>query len=338
MPYLRSGQISSLRCAALLFTGCSFVAGAAFGASPKHSSPTADAVKVRQADRALPLVFEENAGQLPAGSAFAGRTQHYTVQVRPSELRFDLLSQHASREVTLSFTGSGNAKPEGVSDAGFRTNIYLGNDPSKWHTGIRNYDRVALRELYPGIDAEFYAHSNEIEHDFLLAPNTDASQLGMHIAGARKAALSPAGDLVLSAEEGALSLHKPVAYQVAADGSHQPVDAQFVLAVNGDSADLGFKLGTYDHSRKLIIDPVITYATYVSGDAATTPTSVTTDASGTYVGGYTVSTSTSFGAVSKTALPGALSDPPAHLTAFLAKFAAGDQGSKIAWLTYYGSN
>ncbi|HEY4358177.1 MAG TPA: hypothetical protein VGN16_20695 [Acidobacteriaceae bacterium] len=314
------------------------MAGAAFGESPKHSAPAADAVKVRQADRALPLVFEENAGQMPVGSAFAGRTQHYTVQVRPSELRFDLLSRRATRNITLSFTGSAGAKPEGVSDAGFRTNIYEGSNPSNWHAGIRNYDRIALRQLYPGIDAEFYAHGNEIEHDFLLAPNADAAQLGMHIAGAQKAALSPAGDIVLSAEDGALSLHKPVAYQIAADGTHQRVDAQFVLAANGNTADLHFKLGKYDHSRKLVIDPVITYATYVSGDAATTPTSLVTDATGTYASGYTISTSTSFGATSVTPLPAALSDPPTHLTAFVAKFAVGDQGSRIAWLTYYGSN
>ena len=138
---------------------------------------------------------------MPAGSAFAGRTQEYTVEVRPAELRFALRSRHAERTVSLTFTGSQGGRPEGVSDAGFRTNMYLGNDPRTWRTGIRNYDRIALRGLYPGVDAEFYSHAHEIEHDFLVAAGADASRLVMHLSGAKTTTLSPDGDLLLTGED-----------------------------------------------------------------------------------------------------------------------------------------
>ncbi len=66
------------------------------------------------------------------------------------------------------------------------------------------------------------------------------------------------------------------------------VAAKFQIASNGD---IHFKLGNYDHSRSLIIDPVFTFSTYLDGSKQDTPTAVTTDAAGNvYVTGYTLST------------------------------------------------
>jgi hypothetical protein len=291
--------------------------------------------------RALPLTFEQNAGQLPAGDAFAGRAQNYLLEVRPDELRFQMAGE--GRTISLSFAGTEGGRPAGVTEAGFRTNFYLGSDPKSWRTGVRNYDRVALKGLYPGIDAAFYARDGRIEHDFVVAPGADASQVAMRIAGAAKMSVTAAGDVDLAAAAGYLRLHKPVAYQVMADGQRRLVEARFELKAKGRTADkragevaeLRFRLGEYDHARELVIDPVIVYATYVAGNAGSVPAAVVSDASGNvYLTGYTGSTKTSFGAVSA----GGTADPTGSLSVgFVAKLASSASGSQIAWLTYYGS-
>lgn len=279
----------------------------------------------------LPLVFEQNAGQLSPGVAFAGRTPDYALQVSPRELNFTLTGKHTPQTIRLDFTGAGQATPEGVTEAPFRSNFYSGNDSRNWHTGVRNFDRVALRHLYPGIDAEFYARNGALEHDFLLAPDADPTQLRMHLTGARSINLSSEGDILLNATEGALRLHKPVAYQLRADGTHQPVPAAFAL----HNADLTFTLGAYDHTRPLVIDPVITYATFVTGSAATYPSAIQTDSAGNvYVTGYTASPIASFAAASTS---GNITSP-SNLVTYLAKLTAASAGSQIAWVTYFGSS
>jgi len=279
--------------------------------------------------RALPLVFEQNDGQLAAGTAFAGRAPGYRLELRADELRFAMQGTQAERTISVGFAGSKGGKPEGIAEAGFRTNYYVGNDPKQWRTGVRNFDRVGLRGIYPGIDAEFYARDGAIEHDFLVAPGADVSLVKMKIAGAARMSVTAAGDVELAAEDGILRLKKPVAYQVMADGSRKSVDARFELKARGD---LRFVLGAYDHARELVVDPVIVYASFAAGGSGSTAGSVASDTAGNvYLSGTT--TSGKFGSVSPIVNCGSGSCPN---NIFVLKFASGSNGVTPAWLTYIG--
>src|SRR6185312_5379680 len=80
---------------------------------------------------------------------------------------------------------------------------------------------------------------------------------------------------------------KPVAYQEIA-GKREPVQAEFVRRSGTDT--IGFFLGAYDHSRQLVIDPVLSFATYLDGTQNDAITATTTDAAGNvYVTGQTTS-------------------------------------------------
>jgi hypothetical protein len=82
-------------------------------------------------------------------------------------------------------------------------------------------------------------------------------------------------------------LHKPVAYQQK-DGARQSVDARFVLQANNR---VSFALGNYDHRRELVIDPSVSYATYLGGTAEDDGYAIAVDGSGNaYVTGETKST------------------------------------------------
>ena len=86
---------------------------------------------------------------------------------------------------------------------------------------------------------------------------------------------------------GTIEFHRPFAYQISAEGKTS-VTAKFRLTHDNE---IQFELGEYDHSRALVIDPVITFATYLAGTGADQVTAVATDGSGNVlVTGYTTST------------------------------------------------
>ncbi len=332
----RLGYVAASTCrwVVLLVAGVAAV-DVAGGQAAQPAEATRTVPSAPRTEGVLPLVFEENVGQLPEGSVFLGRTRNYSVEVRPSELRFGMVGKGAGRSIHLAFAGTKGGAPAGLTEANFRTNEYIGNDPRRWRTGIHNFDRVALRELYAGIDAEFYARGGEIEHDFLIAAGADTNRLRMQVSGAKTMELSASGDVMLGTEDGSLRLRKPVAYQVMANGSRRDVEASFAMIAGRDEAALSFTLGAYDHRRALVIDPVISYATYVDGSLGSTPTAVAADALGSvYLTGYTGSVKSSFYA----AAAGGTADPATPIvTTFVAELAATASGSQIAWVTYYGS-
>ncbi len=142
-----------------------------------------------------------------------------------------------------------------------KTNYYVGNNPANWHANVAQYARVSYKEVYPGIDVAFYGERNKLEFDFIVAPQSSTAAIGLAFAGARGITTNALGDLVIYTAAGNAVVQKPVAYQQLND-SRQPVDARFVLKAGNL---VGLELGGYDHSRQLVIDPSVTYATYLGG-------------------------------------------------------------------------
>src|SRR5205807_1861143 len=101
----------------------------------------------------------------------------------------------------------------------------------------------------------------------------------------KRVATDAAGDLILGSHVGNLRMHKPVAFQEDR-GGRKLVEASFVVK----GKQVAFALGDYDHSRELVIDPSITYSTFLGGSLEDDGLAIATDASGNaYVTGETVS-------------------------------------------------
>jgi hypothetical protein len=102
-----------------------------------------------------------------------------------------------------------------------------------------------------------------LEYDLQVAPGADPSRVRLGFEGAKRLDLNPDGDLIASAGSDQIVLHKPVIYHL--DGSSRKlVSGGFVR--RGDD-QIGLRVAAYDRARPLIIDPTVTYATYVSGSA-----------------------------------------------------------------------
>ena len=121
----------------------------------------------------------------------------------------------------------------------------------------------------------------------MVAPGTDPSVIKLAIDGAESMTIDGQGDLVLHTSGGDVVEDAPVVYQESG-GVRQPVSGQFVLEGDGQ---VGFVLGAYDHTRPLVIDPVLSYSTYLGGTGDDSGSGIAVDTSGNaYVTGSTSST------------------------------------------------
>lgn len=163
-----------------------------------------------------------------------------------------------------------------------KANYLLGNDPSKWRTNVPTYASVRFRGVYEGIDLVYYGNQRRLEHDFVVAPGTDPAAIRMRLEGTDAARIDGDGSLVLSASGEEVRLEKPVVYQQI-DGERQQVKAEYVLRADNK---LGFAIGDYDTSRTLVIDPVLTYSTFLGGSGQEIPNGIAVDPTGNvYIAG-----------------------------------------------------
>ena len=167
------------------------------------------------------------------------------------------------------------------------SSYFLRNDPKRWVTHIPNCARVRYEHVYPGTDLVYYGNHEELEYDFILAAGADPGRIRLNLRGPQPPRLSSSGDLVMSLAGSQLLLRKPRAYQTGRQG-REWVRASY--AIHGTSL-IGFELGAYDHSRPLIIDPVLIYSTYLGGSGGDEGEAVSVDSSGNmYLVGTTSST------------------------------------------------
>ncbi len=218
--------------------------------------------------------------------ADASPTNHpATFVARDARFRFEFTAHQAvlrsgSKDVRLSFEGSNpSAHIHGAHLLNSTTNLYLGNDRSKWRRAIPNFSRLDVQGLYRGIDLVYYGNGGELEYDLTVKSGADPQRIRLRLDGAH---VDRHGSLVSE-----LIQKQPVAYQIGADGSRHSVRSSY--RKNGDGS-YGFQLGAYDRSRALVIDPVITVAQYFGGSYSDIAYTIGHDSNGlVYVGGNTFS-------------------------------------------------
>jgi hypothetical protein len=172
----------------------------------------------------------------------------------------------------------------GSNPTGATTNYFIGNDPSKWQTKVPTYASVRYGAVYPGVDLIYYGNQRRLEYDFIVAPHADPKQIKLHFSGAQGLRLDKDGNLKLMAGDGEVVFQKPTVYQEK-KGHRVSVDGRFSLLANNTVV---FKVGGYDRGNALVIDPTLSYATYLGGSTEDAGTAIAVDATGNiYVIGFT---------------------------------------------------
>jgi hypothetical protein len=268
--------------------------GDAAGQAVTHASRNLEAGKARVAESyaRLPLSFEANTGQASAGTQFLARGNGYTLALTADGAVLALRNERgASDELRMQIAGARSVMPRGEATLAGTVNYFLGNDPAQWHAGIPTYARVRYAGIYPGVDLVYYGNQQQLEYDFAVSPGADARAIRLRLSGARSVRLAANGDAVIRTEHGRVTLRRPEIYQ-AVDGRRQRVAGGFALTSARDGTQkLGFRLGRYDHTRALTIDPVLAYSTFLGGSNSDAAYAIAVDAAGdVYVTGPAVST------------------------------------------------
>ncbi len=223
-----------------------------------------------------------------------------------------------------------------------QTNYFLGNEPSKWRTGVSNYSDVIAPQIVSGVDLVAYGNASQMEYDLRFAPAADDRAVRLRITGASGWSMTSDGDVVTRRGSTELRMKRPSAYQqFAAEASEgadavalrQPIDVRYDLH---DDGTIGFAVGSRDPRATLVIDPVLTltYFSFLGGAGADSASSVVVDSMGNlYVGGTTTSVRTFAGGTSSFGPGAGASD------FFVAKFAPiSGGGFSLAYLDFIGGS
>jgi hypothetical protein len=219
--------------------------------------------------------------------------------------------------------GNPAAQASGVDRLPGVVNYFIGNDPSKWRTHISTFAQVEYQNVYPGVGLVYYGNQQQLEYDFQVAPGADPGQIRMGFAGAQSVSLDAGGDLLVQVGAQVLRQHQPVVYQEVA-GERRDVAAGFVV----QGLQVAFALGSYDPSKPLVIDPVLTYSTYIGGRGGDLGNAIAVDAADeAFITGTTGSPDFPTTSPLQPNLSGGSN-------AFVAKLAA--DGSALLYSTYLG--
>jgi hypothetical protein len=240
----------------------------------------------------LPLRFEPNQGQVDSSAQFLARGNGYTLLLNPQEAVLSLgMPAHSGSSqkmptmptarhtaVHMQFIGANPAAQGiGLQPLPGKVTYVRGSDPSQWHAHIPTYGAIEYRDIYPGINIDYYSSHQQWEFDFVVAPGSDPRTIALNFTGASRVALDRQGNLVLDTAAGSVVQHRPTVYQIV-EGVRQEIPAAFAM----HGRQVGFDIGAYDTTRPLVIDPTVQYASYfdagTGGDA--TGWSVAVDTNG----------------------------------------------------------
>jgi hypothetical protein len=260
----------------------------------------------------LPLAFEANTGQTSNQVKYLSRGQGYTLfltrhaeavlvlgaaaaQRIPGTKAVPLVAAVKPRSESVPASvfrmklvnAKGTPQVEGLDELSGKTHYFIGNDPKTWRTNVPLVAKVKYREVYPGVDLVYYGNQRQLEYDFIVAPGADPHSVGLKFAGVEKLSLDAQGGLVLGAKGGEVRFEKPRIYQQI-DGERREISGGYVLK---NAHEVGFQVAAYDATKPLVIDPTLSYSTYLGGSSFDYGLGIAVDAAGNaYVTGATCST------------------------------------------------
>ncbi|HEV3003736.1 MAG TPA: SBBP repeat-containing protein [Pirellulales bacterium] len=306
----------------------------------------------------IPLSFETNQGQTAAGVNFLSHGNGYALFLTPTEAVLRLQHSAADNPASPRTTqiadppkadspltnvlgmqligGNPAATPTDLDPQAGTSNYLIGDNPSQWQTNVAHYGKAEFDGVYPGIDLVYYGNQRQLEYDFVVAAGSNPAAIKLGFQGAGSVTLDAHGDLVLHTSGGDVVEHAPVVYQTV-DGVRQVVEGQYVLLPTDHSpltahpspltSEVGFQVGTYDKSEPLVIDPVLSYSTYLGGNGGDSGNAFAVDSSGdAYITGRTQSAN----------FPGTSGGFGGAQDAFVTKLNA--SGTAIIYSTYLGGN
>ncbi len=245
--------------------------------------------------------FTQNKGQWPAQVLYRAQIPGGVMFVERSAFTYVLFSEsplgHHGHAHQPEHLGEGKAHAYRVKFVGGEAsmsygslaqphyeNYFIGNEPAHWGTGCLVFGEVLLHDVWPGIDLRISGKEG-IKYEFVVAPGADRNMVRMRYEGQDGLTLKN-GDVHVQLSTGEVVEKAPVTYQeghFALDNEERyELRSRYVL----EGSLLSFNVeGMQDADRPVVIDPVLTFASYTGSTADNFGCTATFDAGGFLYGG-----------------------------------------------------
>jgi len=121
-------------------------------------------------------------------------------------------------------------------------------------TKVKGYSQITYKGIYKDIDVEFSGQNDKgLKYNIIVNPGADANDIQLKYSGQENLKIN-AGRLLIETGLGEIEEYLPKVYQNI-NGRVTDVPAQYVLK----ESVISFKLGSWNKSFPLIIDPWVTY-------------------------------------------------------------------------------
>ena len=246
---------------------------------------------------------------------------------RPGDEEAEKQTTYHYHRVEVAFKGA-NEDPEIIAgkQMDYYANYYLGYLP-EYVTQVHGYRKLTYKNLYDNIDLVLRPETAEkgrpkLKYNIRVRPGGDLSDVKLVYKGMDKLSLED-GKLQIATSQGRLTETIPKSYWAE---SKQATTVNYQL----EGKTVSFQAEQQQEGQTLIVDPLISWSTYLGGSSWEAGASLATDGSGSvYVSGATKSIN--FPTTSGTYQP----SYNGEAEAFLSKF---DHSGSLRYSTYLGGS
>ena len=162
--------------------------------------------------------------------------------------------------VRASFEDANPVEPVGQSALEHISNYFKGRGQGSTIGGVHDYRAVFYTDIYDNIDLRYYFNEGRLKYDFIVRAGGDPSDIVISYDGVQVLTVDEnTGDLLIETPVGNIREMRPFAFQ---EGPRGRVSIECAFQLSGVDAVV-FRIGPYDASRTLVIDPEVAFSTYL---------------------------------------------------------------------------
>ncbi|MGP8214918.1 MAG: gliding motility-associated C-terminal domain-containing protein [Bacteroidia bacterium] len=210
-----------------------------------------------------------------------------------------------------------------------RTDYYIGGVCPNGVLNVRNYEKVTVKNIYPGIDWVLHTGTKGLKYDFVVQPGANPSAIRLKYKWTDKPELQNDGSLRIAIPMGNITEGIPLSY---CGDQEDKINTKYTMQNN----EIKFTVSNYNTNKILVIDPKLVWATYYPGTGSNgfeEVYSMQEDGTNVWVTGW--AQSINFPTLNSGGGTYFQDTNAGSMNVFIAQF---DTAGVLKWATYYGGN
>ncbi len=137
------------------------------------------------------------------------------------------------------------------------SNYYLGNQSNRWASGVKNYQKLYVKNIYNNIDFEFFEQYGNLKYNFIVHPGGNPQDIKMQYLGVDSLKILDE-QVQFKTIFGTVNEMKPFVFEQT-ENKNREIKSSYQLYQNILSFNISGKRNT---KNTLIIDPILVFSTY----------------------------------------------------------------------------